>query len=137
MSSIDRKIHQVNFTGGTFVGVGATGAYVFSNFTAPTVGPTSSVYSYTTGATQADDSALALAGLAAALGTQSNSITAGECFRDMGDRFVFMAGGEQVAVVAAVQPLDNAANEGSQNRMYLTIWNAAPAAPCVVGVARV
>ncbi len=138
MTSIARKIDALTRTGGSLIGIGAT-AYAFSNFTAPTgVGGAGSVFDFQSATTHAGDATAAVAGLALALGTGSNAITAGALYRDMGDRYVFSANGETVAIVAGVQPLTNVEYEGSRQKFYTTIWSANPAAStwAAVGVAR-
>ena len=149
MSSIERTYNITTLTDGTFIGinVGATNtAYLFSNFNAPThsvaIGGEGSVYDYQSGANQAADSALALAGLTTALstgtGAGSNAISAGNLFRDMGDRYVFSANGYAVAIVSGAQPLTNALYEGAENKVYLTTWCAEPGTSnaTTVGVAK-
>lgn len=127
MTSIERSYNVTTLTGGSFIGIGAT-AYAYSNFTAPTgVGGAGSVFDFQSGNSQEADAALAVVGLAAALGTQSNAIAAGNLYRDMGDRYVFSANGSTVAIVAGLQPLNQAAYEGGENKLYTTIWSAAPA----------
>ncbi len=92
-----------------------------------------SVYNFTT-----QDNAEAAIDTTFATGT---SLVVGAFYEDMGDRIVFSALGQTIAIFAKVRRLNEIAYEGAETALYTCIWAGAPngantTAPMIVGVAR-
>jgi hypothetical protein len=130
MSSVLSEVAALKTTGGTFICVKA-GTSLASAFTAPTSGFTSSagrVYGYAT-------SGAATTAIASAFATDV-AVTVGLLYRDKGDRIVFSAAGETIAIFAAVMPLVEAGYEGNATTQYACIWAGASAGEYVPVLAR-
>jgi hypothetical protein len=131
MSSILSEVAALKTTGGTFICVKAGAPVLASAFTAPTSGFTSAagkVFGYAT-------SGAATTAIASAFATNVDA-SVGSLYRDKGDRIVFSAAGETIAIFAAVMPLVEAGYEGNATTYYACIWAGASAGEYVPVLAR-
>ena len=137
MSSTLRSIASSQTTGGFFVPINVADDLLYTSFTTPPssgtgyVNAAGNVFNYTTAA-----NAVSAAGTAFGSDT---TLTANTLLRDLGDRYTFVAGGQHVAIFAAVQQMNTTGNsqEGSPTVTYTCIWSANPSGNCTVGVARI
>jgi hypothetical protein len=137
MSSTLRSIAASQRTGGSYISISASGEH-YTGFTAPTSASTGFVnnagnkYNFTSGANAATAIAAAFTG--------DTSMTVGNLYRDLNERYEFVAQGEVVAIFATVQLLNQVEYEGSEAQLYICIWSAASAVSSpdtAVAVARI
>jgi hypothetical protein len=136
MTSILTETQALTRTGGTFVAVGTTGR-LYTTFTPATVIANANLTNYAGNLYNFNTAANAVA---AVLGAQQAfasgaALVVGALYRDMGDRIVYAAGSQTVAIFARVQALNQIAFEGSETtNTYICVWTAAPASvPISVG----
>ncbi len=137
MSSTLRTMAASQTTGGFFMPIVVVGNFLYTGFATPPssgtgyVNAAGNVYNYTTAANAVSAAGTAFSG--------DTTLTASTLLRDMGDRYVFMAGGQTVAIFAAVQPMnDNGTSKEGDSLVYYTcIWSAKPDGNCTVAVARI
>jgi hypothetical protein len=141
MTSVHSHILNHKLTGGHFIGLGVANCGAFPTYTEPTSSSTGflnsagSVFNFSS-------SANALTAIAAAFSGSKLTLSAGVLLQDMGDRVVFSAAGQTIAIFGKVRQLATAAYEGNETPYYICMWAADPAAiasggyETLVGVAR-
>lgn len=137
MSSVTSHILNHKLTGGNLIAVStAANTYVASVVDAarPTAASTGSlnaagsVYNFNTQA-----NASTAIGVTFAAPT---ALVVGQLYEDMGDRILFSAAGQTIAIFAKVRLMNQVAYEGTETPLYLCIWAGAPSGAATVGVAR-
>jgi hypothetical protein len=137
MTSILTETQALTRSNGTFVVVtGTTNAIAsaFSNSAAIAatgfLNSAGSVYNYST-------TGNAVTAIGSSL-TTTTTVVVGSLYQDKGNRIVFSAQGQTVAIFAEVLPLNNLSTEGGETTFYICLWSGDPTtAECVVRVARI
>jgi len=145
MSSVGSHILNHRLTGGHFIGLGVSSAVamIASGYVVPPSSGTGylnaagSCFNYATAAN-------AQTAIAAAFDATTTPLTlaAGVLLEDMGDRIVFSAQGQTIAIFAKVRQLNDFAYEGLPDTFYTCIFAGAPGGSAgtlvemLVGVAR-
>jgi hypothetical protein len=142
MTSVHSQILNHTLTGGHFIAV-STSAYTYLASDVEAAFPTAS----TTGFLNAAGAVFNFTTLGRAQSAINNNfddgtaLAVGQLYEDMGDRIVYSAQGQTVAIFAKVRLLNQAAYEGSETPLYTCIWVGEPGGDdeydaMYVGVAR-
>jgi hypothetical protein len=137
MTSILTETQAMTRYNGTFVVITGTTNAIASTFSnSSAIGASGflnaagSVYNYST----VSDATTAI-GDSFATGA---TVVVGTLYQDKGNRIVFSAQGQTVAIFAEVLPLTNLSTEGGETTFYICLWSANPGtSECVVRVARI
>jgi hypothetical protein len=134
MTSILTETQAMTRSNGTFVVVVAGNiSSAFSNTLAVAasgyINSAGSLYNYQT-------TANASSAITASM-TTGTAVVVGDLLQDKGNRIVFSAEGQTVAIFAEVLLLNNLSTEGGETTYYACIWTGNPTAEHVVRVARI